>query len=221
MKTTLVTLALLTIAHADLHARPTNIVWMVDYVLSAGTNASISVDYETIGKALDVVAKEFTMTPIPPGQPGVIRTYQANPDLMIGLDATSETNRIVVHTTPMMPRIKTTDAHRQFYSRLEAELDKAFRGRVRKEENHQDVERALDHVHKGLKETWKAYLSKKQGKSDLVLEAVVVFIGDYRMEGKKLRDRLMARVTTHATGGKGGMSFLMIQDEGTWVVATD
>ena len=87
--------------------------------------------------------------------------------------------------------------------------------------NHQDAEKASNLVHKGQKETWKTHLAKKQEKRVLSLEGVLVFIGDYRIEGKKVRDQLMARISTRATDGKGSMSFLMIQDEGKWVVAAD
>jgi hypothetical protein len=87
--------------------------------------------------------------------------------------------------------------------------------------NHKDTEEALKYVQRGQRETWKSYLSKRQEKHDLTLESVLVFIGDYKTEGKRLRDQLMARIRTRGDDGKAGMSFLMLFAEGQWVMAID
>jgi hypothetical protein len=87
--------------------------------------------------------------------------------------------------------------------------------------NHKDTEEALKYVQREQREIWKSYLSKRREKHDLTLESVLVFIGDYKTEGKRLRDQLMARIRTRGDDGKGGMSFLMLFAEGQWVMAVD
>jgi len=87
--------------------------------------------------------------------------------------------------------------------------------------NRQDAKRALEFVHKGQQDTWKTYLAKTQEKHDLSLAGIVVFVGDYKIEGKRLRDQQMARVKTEAKGGNGGMSFLMLMNADKWVVVID
>ena len=87
--------------------------------------------------------------------------------------------------------------------------------------NHQDTEKALRYVQRGQKETWRTYLTKKQEKHDLTLGSVLVFIGNYKTEGKRLRDQLMARIKTRGSDGIGGMSFLMLFADGKWVIAID
>lgn len=87
--------------------------------------------------------------------------------------------------------------------------------------NHQNTQEALKYVHQGQQGQWKTYLAKQQKKHELTIERILVFVGDYKSEGKRLRDQLMARVGTQGAGGKGGMSFLMLRVEDKWIVVID
>ena len=87
--------------------------------------------------------------------------------------------------------------------------------------NHQDTQKVLKYVHQGQQKAWEDHLNKKEEKRDLTVDSVLVFVGSYKIEGKRLRDQLMARIHTNETAGKGGMSFLMLFVEGKWVVAID
>ena len=135
MKTLLksiVILAILVVGRSQ--ARSTNMVWMVDFIIGSVAERSVTNDIARIGHALDMVAGEFGMQALTPGQSNVVRIFRADADLLIGLNASLSSNRIVVKTVPMKPVVKTTDAHRRFYSRLEEELRKEVGERMMKEE---------------------------------------------------------------------------------------
>jgi hypothetical protein len=87
--------------------------------------------------------------------------------------------------------------------------------------NRQDVSTALKYVHERQRDRWKAHLSKTVEKRELSVETILVFKGDYRNDGKRERDQLMARVHTRSADGKGNISFLMLMTGGRWDLVAD
>ncbi|MFA7158304.1 MAG: hypothetical protein WC299_03290 [Kiritimatiellia bacterium] len=87
--------------------------------------------------------------------------------------------------------------------------------------NQQKIDTMVSCVHEQQKEMWRSQLAKQQKKRDLSLDHILIFKGNYKMEGKKMRDQFMARVHAKGAGDKGGMSFLMLLADNKWVFVID
>ncbi len=87
--------------------------------------------------------------------------------------------------------------------------------------NQQKIDKMVGCVLEQQKETWRSQLAKQQEKRDHSLDHILIFKGNYKMEGKKMRDQLMARIHAKGPGDKGGMSFLMLFTDNKWVFVID
>ena len=89
-------------------------------------------------------------------------------------------------------------------------------------QNQGDAKRALACIYGAQRELLrKAVEKRKRDDPERAVERILVFRGRYRMQGRPLRNQLMARVRASAVTGKGSGSFLMIHFDGAWWVVAD